>query len=66
MPLTWFLPHLFSRAPYQEPELHPSWAHRLSDHPLVPPVPLALLELALAVVEAELVPLSYHSPQTLE
>jgi hypothetical protein len=32
----------------------------------VPPVPLALPELALAVVEAELVLLSYRSPQTLE
>jgi hypothetical protein len=60
------LPRLFSRALCPEPELHPSWAHRLSDHLLVPPVPLAPLELALAVVEAELVPLSYRSPRTLE
>ncbi|HET9548553.1 MAG: hypothetical protein ABW172_09975 [Candidatus Binatia bacterium] len=45
--------------------LHPSSVQPLSDHPLAAPlVPLALLE--LAEVEAELVPPSYRSPQTLE
>jgi len=62
--LTWFSPRLFSRAPYQEPVLHPSKVQPPSDHPLAAPlVPLALLEPAVAE-EAVLVPPFYRSPQT--
>ncbi|HEX5607446.1 MAG TPA: hypothetical protein VFY96_13065, partial [Candidatus Binatia bacterium] len=60
---TWFLCLPFSQVP-QEPVMCPSSAHPPLYHPLVPQVPQARPELALAEAAAELVLLSYRSPQT--
>ncbi|HEX2930974.1 MAG TPA: hypothetical protein VHV54_14725 [Candidatus Binatia bacterium] len=63
MILTWSSPPLSFLAPE-----HLSWARLPFDHPPEEPVPpvLALLVLALAVVEAELVLLFYRIRQMLK
>jgi hypothetical protein len=61
--LTWFL----APPSFPAPEPRPSWAHLVSVHPREEqPVRLALWALAQAVVEAELVLLSYRIRQLLE
>jgi hypothetical protein len=63
--LTWFSPPLS----FLVPDPRPSWAHLVSVHPRgeqpAPPA-LKVLALAQAVVEAELVLLSYRIRQMLE